>query len=82
MMKKLILICILAVALTGCTQSSEDLCMQNDGQWIGEANECEGVSEEACNEMGGEFEECASACRHMDDVDFCTQQCVRVCSFG
>lgn len=51
------------------------------GTWIKEHNECEGITKQACEELGGKFNECASACRHMDDDVTCIMICVPVCSF-
>jgi hypothetical protein len=45
-------------------------------------NECEGISQDLCNELGGNFDSCASACRNNPDSDICTMQCVIVCSFN
>lgn len=60
-------------------------CQQAGGDWLAEHNECEGVvgneGESWCTSRGGSYNDCASACRHNPDADFCTQQCVFVCSF-
>lgn len=56
-------------------------CITNDGTWVYEANECEGLSKETCEDIGGHFNECASACRNDPDAVVCTQQCVFVCEF-
>lgn len=62
--------------------SLEDKCENMyAGQWIPIANECEGVNEQACIKMGGEFNACASACRNDPDAEICTKQCILVCSF-
>lgn len=58
-----------------------ELCVQNGGTWLEEFNECEGISEQACTELGGTFNDCASACRNNPEAEFCTLQCVAVCEF-
>lgn len=56
-------------------------CQQAGGDWLAEHNECERVQENWCTQRGGSYNDCASACRHDPDAEFCTQQCVFVCSF-
>ncbi len=64
----------------------ESFCTQNGGKFLYELNErnkymeCENISELACQQAGGIFEECASACRHTGG-DMCIQVCVPVCRF-
>ncbi|MFH1850412.1 MAG: Kazal-type serine protease inhibitor family protein [archaeon] len=53
-------------------------CAALGGHWIEGANECEGVSALDCDEIGGTFNECASACRN-EQSEICTMQCVPVC---
>ena len=62
--------------------NSEIQCIANGGKWLGEFNECEGISESNCSEMNGEFKECESACRHNPEAEMCTMQCVQVCQFS
>jgi len=57
-------------------------CEMQGGTWIEEAAECEGISEQACDSLGGEFNNCASACRNDPDAMACTKQCVLVCQLG
>ncbi|MGD8299972.1 MAG: hypothetical protein PVJ16_08070 [Nitrosopumilaceae archaeon] len=54
-------------------------CQNYNGTWLPDFNECEGISEERCSTMNGNFNECESACRHMPDSEMCTLQCVQVC---
>ncbi|MDX1441027.1 MAG: hypothetical protein R3237_01035 [Nitrosopumilaceae archaeon] len=54
-------------------------CKNYGGNWLVEFNECEWISEEQCSEMNGEFKECESACRHDENAQVCTLQCVQVC---
>lgn len=57
-------------------------CETKGGNWLGQAKECEGISEGQCQEIGGEFNACASACRNDPAAQICTMQCVQVCSFA
>ncbi len=56
-------------------------CEEAGGNWLAEYNECEFVDREWCEEAGGTFAECESACRHDPDAEICTMQCVPVCYF-
>lgn len=92
-MKELIIISLLAVSalVIACDAQQTDEpaepaespykaeCESFEGKWIPEANECEGITLEQCESMGGEFDECASACRNDPDTEICTMQCVQVC---
>ena len=42
-------------------------------------NECTNVSALQCADIGGEFVECGSACRHNPTASTCTLQCVAYC---
>lgn len=66
-----------------CDQNTnlQEKCEDNNGKWIESANECEGISQETCNDLGGNFNSCASACRNDPDAQMCTMQCVLVCEF-
>lgn len=59
----------------------QEECSEHEGRWIEEHEECEGIGEETCKDLGGEFDACASACRNDPDAEVCTAQCVLVCSF-
>jgi hypothetical protein len=59
----------------------EELCTEEGGNWIDDAQECEGIPKETCENLGGNFNECASACRNDPDAVVCTMQCVLVCEF-
>lgn len=65
-------------------------CMERGGLWLTEYLECESesspnLSSEWCTNLGGEFSECQSPCRH--DPKFqsgqisCATVCVKVCQF-
>ena len=57
-------------------------CQSASGTWLGDFNECEYASKGWCEENGGEFFECESACRHDPKAEICTLQCVSVCKFN
>lgn len=59
---------------------AENLCMSKGGTWFEKVRECNGVGQNACESIGGEFNECASACRNDPAAQVCTMQCVQVCS--
>ena len=65
-----------------CVDSMFFDCDYYGGTWLAESNECEGISEVNCLELGGEFNECASACRNNPEAQICTLQCVLVCQFN
>lgn len=54
-------------------------CEIKGGIWLKNFNECEQISKEQCTELGGEFNECASACRNDPTADVCIEICVAVC---
>lgn len=92
-MNKISMLLILGIVfITGCSveenngssNSLQETCEQNDGTWIEEAQECESISGNVCNNMNGSYESCASACRNDPDYPdvVCTQQCIQVCSFN
>ncbi|MFT4326647.1 MAG: hypothetical protein ACMXYK_04050 [Candidatus Woesearchaeota archaeon] len=59
-----------------------EACEAYRGTWIESAEECEGISQNVCEDLGGNYNECASACRNDPDAEFCTMQCVFVCEFA
>lgn len=61
--------------------SPEEVCFLNSGKWILEQKECEGISKSVCENSGGTFNECASACRNNPDAEFCIAMCVPVCNY-
>lgn len=58
---------------------SQSQCKKYGGKWLSEFNECESISKENCLEFNGMFKECESACRHDENSEVCTLQCVQVC---
>lgn len=63
---------------TGANLSAS--CQDQKGTWLAQYNECEYISKAWCDQVGGTFNECASACRHDAKAEVCTLQCVTVCS--
>ncbi len=63
--------------------SSVKVCEDNGGVWYFDNDICEmnQLSKDECEKQGGEFNECASACRHDPKAEVCTMQCVLTCSF-
>lgn len=59
----------------------EGACLSFDGNWLTDSNECEGMPKDMCEELGGTYNECASACRNDPEAEMCTMQCVLVCQF-
>ncbi len=54
-------------------------CLKNNGNWLEQYRECEYSSQTWCDQAGGVFKECESACRHDPQAQMCTLQCVPVC---
>jgi hypothetical protein len=59
-------------------------CGQIGGKWLGQYKECESTASDApirnlCQKYGGEYDECASACRHQIGGGGCLAVCVQVC---
>jgi hypothetical protein len=54
-------------------------CISQGGTWDPQYDECVGVRPAQCEAIGGEYNECASACRHNPGAEACTLQCVQVC---
>ena len=61
---------------------AEEICLRNNGNWIKGFNECEGIAKPLCEEYGGMFESCGSACRNDPNAEMCTLQCVMYCDFS
>lgn len=77
-----------ALLIAGCKQPAENTtvdagenCTASGGKWVAAHRECEYVSQEWCENAGGTFEECGSACRHDPEAEMCTEQCVMFCKF-
>lgn len=65
-----------------CNAKIQSACEKNNGTWLSDSNECEGLSKDMCDQLGGKFNECASACRNNPRAQMCTMQCVIVCKFN
>lgn len=63
------------------TPNTAAACASNGGQWSSQFKECTGVGSAVCGNIGGQFNECASACRNDPSAQMCTMQCVQVCQF-
>ena len=60
----------------------QNLCNTQGGQWSEKVRECLGVDKKVCESIGGQFNECASACRNNPQAEVCTMQCVQVCELN
>ena len=56
-------------------------CSNAGGSWLAEFDECENLDQIECQEAGGTFNDCVSACRHNPGAEICIQVCVPVCTF-
>jgi hypothetical protein len=66
----------------GLAQPPPQSCARHNGTWLEQYQECEYASKEWCDTEGGQFDECATACRHdPNPARPCTMQCVPVCKF-
>lgn len=65
--------------LASTTLTPGERCNAVSGNWNSLYGECLGVSESTCQNIGGKFNPCASACRHDPSAMICTMQCVLVC---
>ncbi|HOI59994.1 MAG TPA: hypothetical protein PKU93_01570 [Candidatus Pacearchaeota archaeon] len=65
------------IGITPTDYKSE--CLESSGKWIEKHNECEFVGKEWCDQRGGVFNECSSACRHNPKAEMCIMVCVPVC---
>lgn len=65
------------------TNDKINSCAQKSGVWYSKEGTCEvnQLSESQCKASGGEFNGCASACRHDSKAEICTTQCVLTCTF-
>lgn len=60
--------------------TQQEQCTSMGGTWTG--YDCTGIDSNQCQEIGGTFNECASACRNNPEAEMCTMQCVVVCEFN
>jgi len=55
------------------------VCEEKNGEWIDEYLECEYLDKKICENIGGIYTTCASACRHTNS-SLCLLPCVEVCA--
>ncbi|TNF35000.1 MAG: hypothetical protein EP312_04940 [Gammaproteobacteria bacterium] len=76
---------LLLLVLTACASPDgtgmAERCQQQGGQWVAAHQECLEVTADACTGMGGQYQECASPCRHQPDAQMCILRCDVVCAF-
>lgn len=60
----------------------QNVCIENNGNWISQYSECEGIVKQTCEINNGVFNSCASPCRHQPDTVGCIQLCVSLCQFA
>ncbi len=59
---------------------SDTRCQSKGGNWTSQYSDCENIDKNACTDLNGLFNECASACRYQQDPSRpCITLCVRVC---
>ena len=63
-------------------ENKYDACEYLEGTPLEEHKECEYISQEICQFLGGEYHSCESACRHDPDAEACITLCVPVCRFN
>ncbi|MGI9415374.1 MAG: hypothetical protein ACR2PM_16990 [Hyphomicrobiales bacterium] len=66
---------------TAAASARSSQCTARGGTWLDAQGECEWIDQAACSAMGGQFNGCASACRHQPEAVVCVQVCVPVCSW-
>lgn len=64
------------------SENKYEACEELEGTPLEEYNECEHISQDACEYLNGEFHECESACRNDPNAEICTMECVSVCKFN
>ncbi len=65
-----------------CTKGNSGkqvLCQSKKGTWSADYDECNGLKETECTQIGGTFYSCASPCRHDLKATVCIQSCAEVC---
>ena len=60
----------------------KESCEEIEGIWIDTGNECGGISKEQCENLDGNFNECASSCRNDPNAAMCDLMCNVVCQFN
>ena len=67
---------------SGSINNLQEQCELNGGNWLEEFAQCEFLEPTMCSQLGGEFNECGSACRNDPHAEFCTLQCVPYCDLS
>jgi hypothetical protein len=68
--------------LFSCSNKADGTgCTDMGGQWNQEFEECTKISEDECERIGGNYDGCASPCRHTD-AESCFAKCDSVCYLG
>jgi len=65
--------------------SMKTVCEYYDGRWLEQHQECEDLTQNVCEELGGQYQSCASGCRNIPprgEPIICAQVCVQVCQFS
>ena len=74
---------VLLWSLAACSNTSSpdaaQACVAAGGHVDAVHQECLDVSPTACEGMGGQFQECASPCRHQPEAMMCITRCDAVC---
>lgn len=64
---------------TGVSPAMESDCQKVGGVYNAEMVECQGVSKNSCESIGGTFDECASPCRNDPSAEVCILMCEQTC---
>ena len=73
---------------TAKTNDLKTTCEQKEGIWLEQYKECEsgsskkGIDASECQSLGGQFNNCASMCRHDPKAETCATVCINVCKFN
>lgn len=60
----------------------QEQCESLSGKYLPNYAECEDISQTDCDKLGGQFNECASSCRHNPNTEVCIMMCVPVCQIN
>ncbi|MBP9758337.1 S-layer homology domain-containing protein [Candidatus Dojkabacteria bacterium] len=58
----------------------ETRCIENGGTWIADSKQCNGLDQNKCLSLGGEFDRCGSSCGRYFSGQ-CNYMCVQACYF-
>lgn len=59
----------------------ETRCLEHGGTWYGQSLQCNGLDQNTCQSLNGEYDQCGVACGRYYDGP-CTRQCVQACYFN